>query len=328
MTTHLLLHTNDVSTKGTDPEQCNYYTYTITRTWTATDACNNNTSCIQTITVQDVTKPVITCPVNVTANCQDDLSPTGTGSATATDNCDNTPAITYNDVSTKGTDPEQCNYYTYTITRTWTATDACNNNTSCIQTITVQDVTKPVITCPVNVTANCQDDLSPTGTGSATATDNCDNTPAITYNDVSTKGTDPEQCNYYTYTITRTWTATDACNNNTSCIQTITVQDVTKPVITCPINVTANCQDDLSPMGTGSATATDNCDNTPAITYNDVSTKGTDPEQCNYYTYTITRTWTATDACNNNKLYSDDNGSGCNQASNYMSSKCNSELSG
>ncbi|MBK8643244.1 MAG: HYR domain-containing protein [Saprospiraceae bacterium] len=257
-------------------------------------------SCIQTITVQDVTKPVITCPVNVTANCQDDLSPTGTGSATATDNCDNTPAITYNDVSTKGTDPEQCNYYTYTITRTWTATDACNNNTSCIQTITVQDVTKPVITCPVNVTANCQDDLSPTGTGSATATDNCDNTPAITYNDVSTKGTDPEQCNYYTYTITRTWTATDACNNNTSCIQTITVQDVTKPVITCPINVTANCQDDLSPTGTGSATATDNCDNTPAITYNDVSTKGTDPEQCNYYTYTITRTWTATDACNNN----------------------------
>ncbi|MBK8643241.1 MAG: hypothetical protein IPN15_13795 [Saprospiraceae bacterium] len=169
MTTHLLLHANDVSTKGTDPEQCNYYTYTITRTWTATDACNNNTSCIQTITVQDVTKPVITCPVNVTANCQDDLSPTGTGSATATDNCDNTPAITYNDVSTKGTDPEQCNYYTYTITRTWTATDACNNNTSCIQTITVQDVTKPVITCPVNVTANCQDDLSPTGTGSATA---------------------------------------------------------------------------------------------------------------------------------------------------------------
>ena len=45
----------------------------ITRTWTATDNCGNASTCIQTITVEDVTAPVITCPVDVTVNCEDPI---------------------------------------------------------------------------------------------------------------------------------------------------------------------------------------------------------------------------------------------------------------
>ena len=42
-------------------------------------------SASQTITVHDITNPVITCPANVTVSCESDNTPS-TGTATATDN--------------------------------------------------------------------------------------------------------------------------------------------------------------------------------------------------------------------------------------------------
>ena len=47
----------------------------------------NFSECIQTITVHDVTNPVITCPADLTIDCEDDNTPAGTGTATATDIC-------------------------------------------------------------------------------------------------------------------------------------------------------------------------------------------------------------------------------------------------
>ncbi len=67
-----------------------------------------------------------------------------TASATATDNCDNAPAVTYTDSRTGGS----CNGV---ITRTWTATDACGNTASTTSTVTIVDTTVPVITAPPNM---------------------------------------------------------------------------------------------------------------------------------------------------------------------------------
>ncbi len=295
----------DVSTYDADPANVLHYNYTITRTWTATDVAGNASSCVQTITVHDVTAPVITCPGDVTVDCEDDNTPVGTGTATATDIC--TPVgnitITWGDVSTYDADPANVLHYNYTITRTWTATDVAGNASSCVQTITVHDVTAPVITCPGDVTVDCEDDNTPVGTGTATATDIC--TPVgnitITWGDVSTYDADPANVLHYNYTITRTWTATDVAGNASSCVQTITVHDVTAPVITCPGDVTVDCEDDNTPVGTGTATATDIC--TPVgnitITWGDVSTYDADPANVLHYNYTITRTWTATDVAGN-----------------------------
>ena len=128
--------------------------------------------CVQTITVHDVTPPVITCPANITINCEDPSTPASTGTATATDNCDPNPAITFSDVTTPGSCAGN-----YTITRTWTATDECGNASNCCPDNHVHDVTPPVITCPADITINCEDPSDSGNNGTATATDNCSDSP-------------------------------------------------------------------------------------------------------------------------------------------------------
>ena len=85
-------------------------------------------------------------PDDVTINCEDITSSAFTGVATATDAC-STFEITESDVSTQVNDVNDPGYYNYTITRTWTATDECNNSVSHDQIITVHDVTPPVVDC-------------------------------------------------------------------------------------------------------------------------------------------------------------------------------------
>ncbi|MBK8923822.1 MAG: HYR domain-containing protein [Saprospirales bacterium] len=296
---------------------CTTATYTITVTWTATDHCNNTTSKTQTITViPDTEAPVITAPDDITLDCGD-INETSDpsaqildwlASATATDNCDTDPELTYN---FNMTDLVICTTATYTIYVTWTATDACNNTTQRGRSITViPDTEAPVITAPDDITLDCGD-INETSDpsaqildwlASATATDNCDTDPELTYN---FNMTDLVICTTATYTIYVTWTATDACNNTTQRGRSITViPDTEAPVITAPDDITLDCGDinetsDPSAQildWLASATATDNCDTDPELTYN---FNITDLKICTTETYTIYVTWTATDACNN-----------------------------
>ncbi|MFZ1678536.1 MAG: SdrD B-like domain-containing protein [Saprospiraceae bacterium] len=266
----------DVIVTGICPQE-----KTITRTWKATDACGNFSTCNQTITIHDSTPPAISCPVNKTIECTASTLPANTGTSTATDNC-STFAITFTDVTVAGGCPQE-----RIITRTWKATDACSNFSTCNQTITVDDSTPPVVTCPVNITIECTASTLPATTGTAMASDNC-STITITSTDAILPGDCPQE-----KTIIRNWKATDACGNISSCNQTITVDDSTHPLMTCPVNVTIECTANTLPANTGSATATDNC-STFAITSTDVVTTGACPQE-----KTITRTWKTTDACGN-----------------------------
>ena len=184
---------------------------TITRTWTATDACGNSSSESQVLTVIDDTKPVLAgVPADDTVQC--DAIPAA-ANPTATDNCDPNPVVSLNETSAPGSCANE-----QTITRTWTATDACGNSSSESQVLTVIDDTKPVITCPADAKISCgrdgnEPDDSPDVTGMATATDNCDAAPVITY-------TDTERTTLCG-AITRTWRATDACGNFSECTQEI-----------------------------------------------------------------------------------------------------------
>ncbi len=256
----------------------------ITRTWTATDDCGNASNANQIITVSDTVAPVLTIPADAVVSCEDDLSPAATGLATATDDCDAAPAVSSNDTVVAGICAGES-----VITRTWTATDACGNSVSAAQVITVVDATAPTVSTPADAALSCDaTDTSPTATGSATAADNCDAAPAIGFGDVTVGGACVNDS-----VITRTWTATDACGNVGSSNQVISITDATAPVVSCPADVAGlDCGSDTSSSATGVATATDNC-GPAALASADASLAG-----CGL-TETITRTWTATDACGN-----------------------------
>ncbi|MFY0714189.1 gliding motility-associated C-terminal domain-containing protein, partial [Seonamhaeicola sp. NFXS20] len=255
-------------------------TYVLERTWVATNICDVSATHKQTITVQDTTAPELTLPPNVSAECSDDLTPVSFGTATATDNCDDNPDITFIDVKTEG----PCEG-TFTITRTWTATDACGNSVSKDQIISTSDLTAPEFDqteLPGDITVEC-DGVPEAET--LTATDNCGNA-TVTVQDERTDGNCP-----YNYIIKRTYTATDDCGLTKTHVQTITVQDVTPPTFVetlPPTNLVVEC--DAVPEAE-ILTATDNCGNA-SVTVEDVRTDGDCPNS-----YVIARTWTATDEC-------------------------------
>jgi hypothetical protein len=256
--------------------------YTLTRQWTATDACGNTRTATQRINVIDSQKPAFTnMPANITVQCS---AIPATTAPVATDNCDANVAITYNgQTKTNGA----C-LNAYTLTRRWTAMDNCGNTVSISQRITVVDNGKPTLTVPGNVTIACNATIPPVGV--ATATDGCAGNVTIVYLGQSTmNATCPGN-----YQINRTWRATDACGNSTAATQTITVTDNQAPTFTSvPGNVTIQCQQ--APPALGNPVATDNCGGYVQITYlGQVRTNG----NC-LYNYTLTRTWRATDLCGN-----------------------------
>lgn len=258
--------------------------YEIIRTWVAQDECGNTATATQTITVQDLTPPVVlTAPANAVVSCSNIPA---VGSPTASDNCDASPTVTYNGaIRSNGACPNS-----YTLTRQWTISDDCGNTTTAVQVLTVEDVTAPVFTfVPAPITVNC--DAIP-AVGTPEASDDCAADVSITYNGANRIAGNCQD----TYTLERSWTAVDSCGNSVTALQVITVQDVTPPVFTfIPAPITVNC-DAIPPAGT--PIATDNCDIDVSIQYNgEVRTDGTCPNR-----YTLQRSWLATDNCGNTTL--------------------------
>ncbi|RZJ33518.1 MAG: hypothetical protein EOO51_13610, partial [Flavobacterium sp.] len=265
----------------TTPDGCPN-SYTITRTWTAADGCGNTSTASQVIHVVDNIAPVISAlPAPSTVSCTSGSLQFET--PTATDNCAGTVTLTFADVTTPGA----CSG-SYSVKRTWTATDACGNSSTAFQVINVNDTTAPVISAlPDTTTINCP---ATPQFATPTASDSC-GSATLTFADVTTPGS----CTG-TYSVTRTWTATDSCGNTATAMQTINVQDVTPPVIDPlpdPITLTCTSTDKQHSPNFVQATAHDTCSDV-TLTFVDVTTNG----NC-AGTFSVTRTWTATDACGN-----------------------------
>ena len=267
------LNFEDVKTEG----DC-AGSYSVTRTWTATDICGNTSKASQTINVIDTNAPVIAVPpARLSINCPE--TPVF-AEASANDECGSLFSLTFEDVKTEGACAGS-----YSVTRTWTATDACGNTSTANQTIRVNDVTAPVIAAlPETSTINCP---ATPEFAQAIATDACGSNFTLTFEDVKTNGACAGS-----YSVTRTWTATDACGNVSTAAQTINVIDTTAPVIAAlPETSTINCP--ATPVF-AVATATDACGSAFTLTSADVTTNGACAGS-----YSVTRTWTATDACGN-----------------------------
>lgn len=213
------------------------------------DECGNTSWCTSTIVIEDTTLPVfVNVPDDITISCEleiplhDDI--------VATDNC-GSALVEFVDEIFVGSCP-----YNYMIERTFTATDLCGNINVETRTITIVDEEKPVFTfVPQDVSFGCDDTVIKLD---ATATDQC-GTPEIVVNETI----DVQNCEG-NYTITRVFTATDACGNSVDSTQIITVGDNTPPVfVNVPDNLSLDCDNPnistLVNSWLNSATAIDEC---------------------------------------------------------------------
>ena len=270
--------------------------FQLVRTWTAVDPSGNTATAEQVVTVGDFTKPdLFGVPADVTVSC--DNVP-ALADVTATDNCVDDVSITFNEVRTDGACANS-----YTLTRTWTATDACSNDTTDSQVIIVFDTTAPTYSGSIGETTieGCATSDAPTAVttvsalealaGSLAVSDNCstDANMSVTSSD-AVAGTCP-------IVITRTYTVTDECSNSVNIIHTIKIDDTTVPVVTAPVTTLevecndANAATEISTW-LGTASATDNCDGSISVS-NDYT--GIEMN-CNNV---ITVSFDATDACGN-----------------------------
>ena len=130
-----------------------------------------------------------------------------------------------------------------------------------MQIITLEDTVAPTFDAPDDITIECtidENDLTITGDVTNEA-DDCDTSLGeATYTDVVTQDNPCVGASI----ITRTWTLTDACNNTTTDVQIITVEDTVAPTFDVPNDVTIECTTDENDLNiTGDVTnEADECD--------------------------------------------------------------------
>jgi hypothetical protein len=168
-------------------------------------------------------------PANVTVNCDNipaEIMPTTSSCAT----------VSLTTTSTKGINVNQCNFYSYTITRVWTATDKIGSTATASQVITVTNKIAPIIGALSNVTVT--EFFIPTTV--PLTLNSCNAAVTVSFIDTKTTLT-PLACQNYHYILNRTWTATDACGNSNTATQKITARGIK---LTCPSDKTLNTTTD------------------------------------------------------------------------------------
>lgn len=230
---------------------CGSYTYCVS----VTCADGSVSTASQSINVSENIPPVAVCVpgfgITLDPDCTTTLTPVMIDGG-STDNC----RIQAMDISPKIL--TGCGDFPVTLT----VTDWCGNVGTCTTSVQTIETVPPNIMCPPDLQVSCDNNLAPNLTGQATATDNCPPAPVITYSD-QLVGVLP--CNGV---VQRSWTATDSCGNQASCVQNIVVLDNVPPMIACPQDLTVGT-DPGQCYYTGAIpvpTATDNCNPNPAVT--------------------------------------------------------------
>jgi hypothetical protein len=220
--------------------------------WVATDDAGNQTTATQLVIVIDDTAPTLSCPPDLTRTPNqgavfvpaDGGGASNLGTASATDNCDNDVTITSNAPSS---------FPLGTTVVEWTATDDSGNSAGCTQIVTVVDASVPEITCPPSITAETNAGCAWVGNLG---------TPVVT--DAETPNAQLTVMNNAPGALALgdtdvLWTVIDPAGNASSCVQTVTVLDVTPPSIFCPPAVTTFCTNSAGTSVDFIPTGTDNC---------------------------------------------------------------------
>ncbi|MDH5216786.1 MAG: HYR domain-containing protein, partial [Gammaproteobacteria bacterium] len=202
---------------------------------TLTDQSGNSVTDTLVIKVVDTTAPVLSLPLNITAEATDIKSVV-----------DLTPAIASDLFSVSISHNAPASFPVGTTEVTWTATDANNNSVSGIQKVTIIDTTLPQFTSITDMTVEANNVLSNVVLTKPVVSDifliNLINNAPISFPLGKT---------------TVTWTAIDANGNSNTAIQNVTVVDTTAPTLIAPPNLTIEATALLSEVQYGFATAND-----------------------------------------------------------------------
>ncbi|MFZ1705141.1 MAG: T9SS type A sorting domain-containing protein [Saprospiraceae bacterium] len=198
--------------------------------WKVEDECGNSSTCYTEVHVKDEVRPTAVCHdftiVSIAANKQAIINVESFDDGSH-DNC----GILRIEVrKTVNQCPEGstvfgpraifcCDEIGQDIMVEMKVTDIHNNMNTCMVRASVQDKLPPYITCPKNVTLECQADYNDLSlTGRPNAVDNCSVRDTLKVDDVYIG---PCGTGY----VTRTWTAVDYQDLKHSCVQTITLVD-------------------------------------------------------------------------------------------------------
>lgn len=222
-----------------------YFPIGITmNTFKVTDNFNNTATCSFTVTVSEKIAPIIKCPYSLLR--KNDIGKCGANinfTATAMDNCDLQPIISYNYPSGS--------FFPTGVTKvTATATDKSGNSSSCYFNITVSDTQRPDIICPVYQVRYTENGLCKYSVKSneldPMVSDNCGILAKNYTLSGATLGNGLSTLNNILFNqglTTINWTASDIndktkLNSNlSSCSFSILVKDSVPPKLICPVDV-------------------------------------------------------------------------------------------
>jgi hypothetical protein len=228
-------------------------TYTDTYEFRVSDGAGNTATCQRHLRVLDSIPPdLLGVPADEVAECDAVPAP---ANPSASDGCDPNPTVSFGQTRTQVLCEDS-----YTLTRTWTATDACDNESNRAQVITVRDTQAPLLPgAPEDATVACdaippRPDLEPA--------DNCDPDPTLAFRESRNDGSCPDS-----YTLVRQWTTADRCGNTRIHIQRLSVVDLTPPRIAVPPPLALECNaaggvdasDPRIQSWLAAATASDDC---------------------------------------------------------------------
>ncbi|UTN03422.1 gliding motility-associated C-terminal domain-containing protein [Flavobacterium bizetiae] len=204
------------------------------------------------------------------------------------DNCGNVLTVSAPIIS----DQPECNGE---VTYTYKFTDCTGNTHDWVYTYTINNTLAPTGKAPADLKVQCIEDIPAANINAVTNTvANCNGEINVTVEDTNNGG---RGCKGEPYIVTRTFTLTDCGGLKTILVQKIIAEDTTAPVFveTLPANIVVDCAIEIPVAPT--LTAVDNC-SVANVVYDEVKIDG----NCSG-NYQLQRTWTASDSCGNETVY-------------------------
>ncbi len=257
--------------------------FKIIRTWTVADWCAGTVANFpQLIKVADHVAPSITCPgpLNGTSNYYSCDASVNIPAVQVNDGCSNPVSVTvstpFGTINGNGGSLGNVPFGTHTVT--YVATDACGNSSQCTTTVTVGDNTPPIAVCDQFTVVSLTNQIDGTTQVCAEVFDDgsYDNCGVVDFQVKRMDSNGPfSDCIFFDCgdvgtVIMVQFRVYDAAGNYNECMVEAEVQDKTNPTVTCPPDITLDCNADYTDLNvTGQAGSFDNCSAT--VSHDDFS---------------------------------------------------------